>query len=155
VSGWVEQVLVAPTADAPLQSLQHAAVLTGGGIEGDRYQLGLGTWSNYPDQRGKDLTLIEAEVLSTVRLSGAAARRNIVTQDVRLNDLVGNHFRIGEVVCRGVRLCEPCRQLEQRTGVTIPMLLHRGGLRADVIVGGTLHVGDRLELEPDSVATAI
>lgn len=135
-----------------MELLQRASVTAAGGIEGDRYRLGLGTWSDYPDQHGSDLTLIEAEVLAAVGLDGADARRNIVTRDVRLSDLVGERFRIGGIVCYGVRLCEPCRLLERRTGVTVQALLHRGGLRADVLVGGPLRVGDglRLALEPAS-----
>jgi MOSC domain-containing protein YiiM len=154
VEGRIEQILVAPVADGEMASLRQASLTSGGGVEGDRYLLGIGTYSDHSEQRGRALTLVEAEVLADVGLAGAQARRNLVTRGIRLNDLVGREFRIGEVVCRGARLCEPCLRLEQRTGVTVRTLLHRGGLCADILVGGVVRVGDRLELEPTEIIEA-
>jgi len=59
--------------------------------------------------------------------------------------LVGRDFQVGEVRLRGVRLCEPCSHLEglTREGV-LTGLVHRGGLRADIISGGTIRVGDAI-----------
>ena len=64
---------------------------------------------------------------------------------VRVNDLIGKRFRIGDVECLGVEICEPCRHLQglTRPGITKD-LVHRGGLRADILAGGTISVGDRL-----------
>jgi MOSC domain-containing protein len=150
MSGRVEQILVSPhVGELPL-AVVAARAIAGIGLEGDRYFAGVGTWSDYPDQSGSDLTLIEAEELEAVGLPGANARRNVVTRGVRLNDLVGRRFRIGELDCRGVRLCEPCSHLEQLTGVAVEALLHRGGLRADILADGELHVGDIVEIEPES-----
>ena len=66
-------------------------------------------------------------------------------RDVRLNNLVGKRFRIGNVECLGVELCEPCRHLQKltRPGI-IKDLIHRGGLRADILSGGTISVGDKV-----------
>lgn len=147
MAGWVEAILVASAAGAPTQSVREVRALAGQGLDNDRYLSGSGTWSDYPDQSGKDLTLIEAEVLEAVGLPGHAARRNIVTRDIRLNELVGRRFRIGEVICRGVRLCEPCVHLERLTGVTVQALAHRAGLRADILTNGTLRLGDPIEAE--------
>lgn len=124
--GRVEQVLIAPTADAPIEQLQRASVTTEG-LVGDRYHLRIGTYSGSSDQRGRAVTLVEAEVLEAVGLTGTQARRNVVTRGVRLNELVGIQFRIGGVVCRGARLCEPCLRLEKATGVTVRELVHRAG----------------------------
>jgi MOSC domain-containing protein YiiM len=97
------------------------------------------------------VTLIESEALDAVRreygveISAAESRRNILTEGVALNHLVGREFRIGEVRLRGVRLCEPCNHLE---GLTRPgvreALVHRGGLRADVLTDGVIRPGDRV-----------
>jgi MOSC domain-containing protein YiiM len=92
------------------------------------------------------LTLIEAEVLEAVGLSGAEARRNVVTRGIRLNELVGDRFRIGAVVCAGIRLCEPCTHLSQLTGIPVEALVHRGGLRADILSDGEIAVGDLVAL---------
>ena len=98
---------------------------------------------------GQDQTLIETEAVEGLRadtgidLGLGGSRRNVVTRDVALNDLVGRRFRVGEAECLGVELCEPCRHLERLTepGV-LRGLVHRGGLRADVVSGGTVAVGD-------------
>lgn len=142
--GWVEDILIGPQAEEPPFYVERARAIAGIGLEGDRYFAGVGTWSDYPVEGGKDLTLIEAEVLAAVGLSGADGRRNIVTRGVRLNDLVGERFWIGEVECFGNRRCEPCAHLERLTGVTVAALAHRGGLRADILNDGEIAVGDLL-----------
>jgi MOSC domain-containing protein YiiM len=109
----------------------------GMGLEGDRKFFGHGA------EPGKALTLIEAEVLEEVGLTGTQSRRQVVVRGVRLNDLVGKRFRVGDVECLGVRLCEPCLHLQEltRPGI-IKVLAHRGGLNADILVGGQIRVGD-------------
>lgn len=140
--GRVVEILVGSGPVVLPQQLARARALPGRGLEGDRYAAGTGTWSDYPVRTGIDLTLIEAEVLEAVGLTGAAARRNLVTQGVRLNELVGQRFRVGAVECYGHRLCEPCAHLEQLTGTSPRALLHRGGLRADILSDGEIAVGD-------------
>jgi hypothetical protein len=152
VDGFVEEILIAPIGGAEPMSVMRIRAVAGQGLVGDRYLRGVGTWSDYPDQTGSALTLVEGEVLQAVGLTGADVRRNLVTRDVRLNELVGRRFRIGEVVCRGVRLCEPCAHLGVRTGVNVHALTHRGGVRADILVGGELRAGDLVEVEPDFIA---
>jgi hypothetical protein len=147
VNGWVEGIFIAAHATELPSSVRRARAVAGIGLEGDRYFAGAGTWSSYPVPGGKDLTLIEAEVLAAVYLTGALARRNVVTRGTRLNDLVGRCFRIGDVECYGDRLCDPCLHLEQLTGVTVSALTHRGGLRADILNDGDIRVGDPVAAE--------
>lgn len=148
--GLVEQILISAQATELPVAAGDARAIAGIGLEDDRYFAGAGTWSDYPDQSGTDLTLIEAEVLQAVGLTGPDARRNVVTRGIRLNELVGRRFRIGELVCRGVRLCEPCAHLGQLTGIEVEALVHRGGLRADILTDARIAVGDRVQIEPDS-----
>lgn len=103
---------------------------------------------------GYDLTLVEAEALEDlaaggVELAPAEARRNLVVKGIALDDLVGRRFRVGEVECFGQRRCEPCSHLEKltRPGV-LRGLVHRGGLRADVMSSGEIRAGDRIEALP-------
>jgi hypothetical protein len=139
--GSVAGLLVAPVAQAPLVQVDEAQAVAGCGLEGDRYAAGRGTFS--APGRGYELTLIEAEVLSEIDLSWEEARRNIVTRDVALNALVGRRFRVGAIECIGRRLAEPCAHLETlaRPGLLRP-LVHRGGLRADIVTGGRIAIGD-------------
>jgi hypothetical protein len=139
--GSVAGLLVAAAAEADLVRVGTAVVVAGRGLEGDRYAAGLGTF-NGPG-RGYQLTLVEAEALEAVSLSWEDARRNVVTRGIGLNALVGRRFSIGSVECIGRRLAEPCAHLEKltRPGLLRP-LVHRAGLRADVVTGGTVALGD-------------
>lgn len=141
--GVVEAILTAPGAEAPLHRVETVEAVAGRGLEGDRYHEGCGTFS--APGRGYELTLVEAEVLESLDLPPEQARRNIVTRGIALNGLVGRRFRVGTAVCIGRRLAEPCAHLEKlaRPGLLRP-LVHRAGLRADILEGGTIGVGDRL-----------
>jgi MOSC domain-containing protein YiiM len=147
--GTVEAVVIAPAAEAPAVRVERAVARAGRGLEGDRYFDRRGTFSNRHG-RGHDLTLIEAEVLDrldlpTGSLSAEDARRNVVTRGIDLNALVGERFRIGDVECVGRRLCEPCAHIERLTKPgTLRALIHTGGLRADVVADGEIHVGSEI-----------
>ncbi len=145
--GKVESIHIAPAARATAQSVEEVVALPGGGLQGDRYAARTGTF--YKPEPDYELTLIEAEAIEAlhrdykVELATGDARRNIVTRDVALNHLVGKDFSIGDVRIRGIRLCEPCEHLQKLTGKKlIKGLLHRGGLRAQILTNGTIHVGD-------------
>lgn len=150
--GWVEEILVSSAAVTLPRSVPRVRATAGRGLEGDRYHAGIGTWSHYPVRTGLDLTLIEAEVLEAVGLPGPEARRNLVTRGIRLNELVGQRFRIGNLDCYGDRLCEPCAHIAQLTGLSIAALVHRGGLRADILSDGEITVGDTLAVTPARVS---
>jgi MOSC domain-containing protein YiiM len=150
-AGTVQAIVIAPEAEAAMHRVDRAVARAGRGLEGDRYFDKRGTFSD-PHGRGYDLTLIEAEMLDSVdlpagRLTPEDARRNIVTRGIDLNALVGEHFRVGDVECFGQRRCEPCAHLERLTAAagkpgTLRALIHKGGLRADVLSGGEIRVGD-------------
>jgi MOSC domain-containing protein YiiM len=149
--GHVEAIAVARAAEAPMSLVEEASAHAGRGLEGDRYFNGAGTFSN-PASSGHDLTLIEAEQLEAITLASRHtptaedARRNLVTRGIDLNALVGRRFRVGEVECLGRRLCEPCAHLERLTEVgLLRELVHRGGLRADIISDGRIALGDEIE----------
>ena len=125
----------------------------GRGIEGDRYFEGTGTWSNHPGE-GREITLVEMEAFEglarerNIALKPGETRRNLVTRGVPLNHLVGKEFQVGNVRLVGIRLCEPCHYLEEMTtkGVLVG-LIHRGGLRANVLTSGIIRVGDSVTTE--------
>jgi hypothetical protein len=138
--GVVAGILVAPRAEATLVRVETVAA-SPGGLDGDRYARGVGTFSG--PGLGYELTLVEAEVLGEIDLSWEDARRNIVTTGISLNALVGQRFRVGPVTCVGRRLAEPCAHLERlaRRRLLRP-LVHRGGLRADILTDGRITLGD-------------
>ena len=146
--GTVEALAVAPAAEAPMQRLDVARAHAGRGLEGDRYAAGAGTFSSRAGRRpGYDLTLIAAEVLDEMAAAGqaldfAGTRRNVLTRGIDVNALVERRFRIGDVQCEGRRLCEPCVHLDRLGGPGILRpLIHRGGLRADVLTDGEIRLG--------------
>ena len=137
-----------------MQTLKRVKAVAGRGLEGDRYFSKIGTYSSDPGT-GREVTLIEIEAIEALKrdydidLPAALSRRNIVTRGVALNHLVGREIKIGETILRGTRLCDPCSHLEKlsRQGV-LRGLIHRGGLRADVVAGGLIQVGDPSILPP-------
>lgn len=151
--GQVEAIALAERATGPVRLVAEARAVAGHGLEGDRYAAKAGTFtprSGAPG--GYDLTLIEAEVLDALRLPEggqlgyAEARRNLITRGIDLNALVGRRFRVGAAECAGRRLCEPCAHLERLTASGVLRgLIHRGGLRADVITSGNIHTGTVIE----------
>jgi MOSC domain-containing protein YiiM len=152
-NGTVESIHIASTAQGPTQALAQVVAIPGAGLAGDRYALKLGTF--FKPKPDFELTLIEAEAIEALRrdyhveLAVGEARRNIVTRNVPLNHLVGKEFAIGDVRIRGIRLCEPCDHLQKLTGKpVIKGLLHRGGLRAQILTPGTIRVGDTITAIP-------
>jgi len=144
-AGAVEAIAIAPRAGAPVALLATASLRAGRGVVGDRHVLGTGTFPS--GVSGSALTLIEAEVCESFDppLTADEHRRNIVTRGIDLGALVGLEFRIGGVRCRGMRLCEPCTVVARYAGrPVLRALVHRGGLRADVLEDGEIRPGDRV-----------
>lgn len=146
--GTVEGLAIAPAAEADMHLLEVAHAVAGRGFEGDRYAAGAGTFSPRADRRpGYDLTLMAAEVLDELTAAGvavdfSATRRNVLTRGIDVNALVGRSFRIGDVLCEGRRLCEPCVHLDRLSGPgLLRPLIHRGGLRVDILTDGEVRVG--------------
>ena len=136
VPGTVENIHIA-AVESELPEPVEVVEVTADGVVGDRYA------------QSRDLTLVEAEALeglhedTGIELTPAEVRRQVLTRGIRLNDLVGERFTVGEVECLGQELCEPCNHLQ---GLTQPGVLrgmvHRAGLRAQVLEGGTIAPGD-------------
>jgi MOSC domain-containing protein YiiM len=148
--GQLIAIFITPKAGQPLQSVEQARAIPGKGLEGDRYCLGTGLYSEQPGP-DREVTLIEIEALQAIEqeegihLAPAETRRNLLTQGAPLNHLVGKEFQVGAVTLRGVRLCEPCGYLARLTQPeATPALVHRGGLRAQVVNGGIIRPGDRI-----------
>ncbi len=144
--GRVVSLHLAMEASAPMQTVTEVRAIPGRGLEGDRYFTGTGFYSSKPSAGGREVTLIETEsveALDGIKLAAADSRRNIATVGVPLNHLVGREFYVGPVRMRGVRLCEPCRHLDDltQTGV-MAGLVHRGGLRAQILTEGVIRPGD-------------
>ncbi len=150
-SGRLVAIYTSEEAAGSMRARDEVRAVSGKGLDGDRYAFGAGTYSERGGP-GREVTLVAREDVAAANGDGVVVgehetRRNLVTEGIELLGLVGRTFRIGEVVLRGVRSCPPCDHLEglTRRGVRTA-LEHRGGLRADVVDGGTLRVGDPISV---------
>jgi len=144
VSGQVEAIFVAAERGELPAPVDRVRAYAGRGLEGNRYY-----WVEGDAPPGRAVTLIAAEAVDAVAQDGdvsiesAATRRNVLTRGIDVNELVGKRFRIGDVECEGVELCEPCAHLESMTQPgMIKAFVHRGGLNADILTDGEITVGD-------------
>ncbi len=144
MSGQVEAIFVAAERGELPAPVDRVRAYAGRGLEGNRYY-----WVEGDAPPGRAVTLIAAEAVDAVAQDGdvsiepAATRRNVLTRGVDVNELVGKRFRIGDVECEGVELCEPCAHLESMTQPgMIKAFVHRGGLNADILTDGEITVGD-------------
>jgi MOSC domain-containing protein YiiM len=135
----VEAIHLGEERNPVLRSVESVRAVAGKGLEGDRHFHAEGA------KPGQALTLVEAEEVERVRLAPGQSRRQVTVRGVRLNDLVGKRFRVGDVECVGVELCEPCLHLQSMTrpGI-IEDMVHRAGLNADIVTDGTIAVGDSI-----------
>ncbi len=146
--GKVLAIYTAPAKREPMVANEAVRVIPGKGIEGDRYFTGNATYSDRPGPH-REITLIEIESIDAVerengyRLDPQNSRRNVLVSGVPLNHLVEREFMVGDVRLRGILLCEPCATLAETSGHThiINHLMHRGGLRAEILTEGTIDVG--------------
>jgi hypothetical protein len=143
-SSVVVAIHIGEEESGPLRSVDSVRAVAGRGLEGDRNFYADGADS------GKALTLVEEKSVADAGLEAGATRRQITVRGIRLNDLVGKRFRVGDVECLAVRLCEPCKHLESMTRPgLIEDLLHRAGINADILSDGTISVGDEVRVVQD------
>ena len=137
----IEAIHIGPEEGGALSAVDSVRAFAGKGLEGDR--------NFYADgaKPGQALTLVEAENVEDVGLGVGETRRQLTVRGVPLNDLVGKTFRVGDVECYGVELCEPCEHLQSMTrpGI-IKDLLHRAGLNADILTDGVISLGDQISI---------
>jgi MOSC domain-containing protein YiiM len=133
----VEAIHLGAPRKPELWAVESVQAFAGKGLEGDRHFHADGA------PPGQALTLVSAEVVEDAALSPGETRRQVTVRDVDVNSLVGKRFRVGEVECFGVELCEPCRHLQAMTrpGI-IKELVHRAGINADILTDGVIRVGD-------------
>jgi MOSC domain-containing protein YiiM len=144
--GRLLSIYIRPQPGEPVLEVDQVHAVPGKGLEGDYYFAGISPKGTEP---AREITLIEKETLQAlefenrISLSPGDSRRNLLTENVPLNHLVGREFRIGDVTLKGIRLCEPCSHLASLTEDSVlPALVHRGGLRAQILSDGIIRVGD-------------
>jgi len=130
-----------------INEINKIKVLSGKGIVDDRNFL------ENNDLR-KQLTLIESENIDyynrkyNTNFSYVDFRRNIITKNIELNDLVGKTFSVGKIIVQGNDLCKPCKELQEKLGIDnyIKEFLRRGGLRCEILSSGTISIGEEIKI---------
>ena len=140
---------------APMKKVEQLYALAGRGIEGDRYFLGTGTYSKSPEP-GRQVTLIKSEVLESLKneleinVKPEESRRNILTQGIEINDLIGTEFYVGTVRLRAHRITQPCLYLEKlldQPGL-YKELWDNGGISCEILSDGVIKEGDPITTSP-------
>jgi MOSC domain-containing protein YiiM len=143
----IKSIYIADVPGHQRRKVVTASVVSGKGIAGDR-NYGRSDWP------GQNVTFIEVEEIDRYnaeygqRVEDWEFGRNVVTDGVRLNSLVGKTFNIGSAKFVGIELCEPCATLggylaneSITSSQCVKGLAHRAGLRADVIEDGSIEEG--------------
>jgi MOSC domain-containing protein YiiM len=161
MTGVIKAIFWAGKASVLPEAVSEAMLEAGRGLVGDRYYSGKGRFSKKVHEPDSELTLIEIEEIDRFNavenreFGPGEFRRNLVTQGVRLNDLVGHTFQIGAVLAEGMRLCEPCSHLAKLVSQTVvPGMVHRAGLRARIIQGGVVRIGDSIATDDGNASGA-
>ena len=102
------------------------------------------------NQKASQITLIEIENINyfnnkyKINIPPVNFRRNIITENIKLNDLVGKVFFVGKVKLKAHDLCEPCKYLQDKLKQNnfVNEFLHKGGLRCEILTSGKISVGD-------------
>ena len=147
MSGRLVGIYTAVAGGKPMDAHEEVRAVAGVGLEGDRYATRSGEFSDR-EGGGREVTLIAREAIAAaneadVTIREDETRRNLVTEGVDLDALIGKQFAVGDVVLLGVRDCPPCAYLEQLTGQAVRRGLRgQGGLRADIVRDGVIRVGD-------------
>jgi MOSC domain-containing protein YiiM len=146
LKGRVVSIFIRPEPSAPVVEQEIVHAVPGKGLQGDYYYAGKSLKKSDPS---REVTLFEKETLTAIKeefnftLKLGESRRNIITENVTLNQMIGKEFRVGKVRLKGIRQCQPCTHLVELTQKDlIPALVHRGGLRAQILTEGQIRVGD-------------
>ena len=146
-TGLVTQIFIGPEEGAPMKPVDEVGAITGRGLEGDRY-FEPGEEGHDP---GREVTLFSSEGLEAGRTTSGLEitpedmRRNLMTEGVSLSSLIGQRFAVGDVLLEGLDENPPCSHLQQLAGKPLlkPMI-DNGGIRARIVAGGTIRVGDEI-----------
>ena len=156
MSGKIAKLLISKDTQSDMLNVNQIVLEIGKGIFGDRYYNQEGTFSNKGEiEPDRDVTLIEIEKIDALNkendlnITAEDFRRNIVVTNCDLNSLVGKEFQIGEVVLKGIRLCEPCKYLSDKINEkkALTEMVHKAGLRAQIIKGGSIDLNSQVEVK--------
>jgi MOSC domain-containing protein YiiM len=152
--GRLEWIGLRTARRGPVEVVDAVEAVPGLGLAGDRRA------ERGPARPGgrRQVTLLQAEHLEVLaallgrdEVDPALVRRNLVVTGVNLAALDQRRFRVGDVVLEGAGPCRPCSRMEEPEALGVggyQALRGHGGIVARVLTGGTLRVGDEVDLLP-------
>ena len=131
-----------------IQEVESIEVVANKGVIGDRH------FKDYNDPYCQ-LSLIESENIDQyntrygLNISYVDFRRNIITKEIELNNLIGKKFFIGKVEVEGIDLCRPCRHLTEMLNQenVLKEFLRKGGLRCRILTSSQINIGDKVKIK--------
>ena len=152
----IDAIFVSPSKGQPMTSPQTIQAVAGKGLEGDRYFLGTGYYSG-DKVWDAHLTLMEREAIDTANAAQSKQftpemlRRNIITKNVKVKELIGKRFRIGEAVFEGWKEWPPCSYIAGMNDCQelLKLFAHSSGIGVNIVESGTISVGDAIEVLDD------
>ena len=142
----VFDIAISQDSKGKMKSVDNVKAVAGKGIVNDRH-------FKENNNNRRQITLIEIENINYYnKISGTSFlakdfRRNIITEGVKLNQLLGKEFFIGEAKVKAHDLCRPCKYLQESLNQKniIKEFLHKGGLRCEILIDGKILVGDKIK----------
>ena len=141
------EIGITKESNKEIEKVKSIEVVSGKGIKGDRY------FHDFNEEKNQ-LTLIESENIDyynktfKTNFKYLEFRRNLVTQNIQLNDLIGKTLIVGEIKIKAHDLCRPCKNLQEKLGKDniIKEFLRRGGLRCEILNSGNITIGDDIKI---------
>jgi len=144
--GKVVEIGITDTKGSRINKVSEVEAFKGKGLLNDRK-------FKENNHKKSQITLIEIEnidhfnKISNTNIPAIDFRRNIITENIRLNELVGKEFFIGNVKLKAHDLCRPCKYLQEKLKLDnfIKEFLHTGGIRCEILTDGKINVGDSVK----------
>ena len=148
--GKVVEIGIANIKGNQIQKVNEVEAIKGKGLQNDRK-------FSENNQKERQVTLIEIENInhfnniSNTNIHPVDFRRNIITENIKLNELVGKEFFVGNIKLKGHDLCRPCKYLQDKLKQNnfVKDFLHTGGLRCEILTSGKINVGDIIKQRND------
>ena len=143
----VIEIAISESSGRVMKNVYSVESIVGKGLLNDRH-------FKEDNEKKSQITLIEIENINHYNQISRASilpkdfRRNIITKGIKLNELVGSEFFIGEVKVRAHDLCRPCKYLQESLNQKnlVKELLRKDGLRCEILISGKISIGDKIQL---------
>tara|TARA_Y100000590_G_C15156883_1_gene802062 strand:- start:91 stop:531 length:441 start_codon:yes stop_codon:yes gene_type:complete len=145
--GEVFQIGITQNSGEEIINANSILAIAGKGLENDRF-------AKKNNDKGNQLTIIQKEIIDEYNKNQGTSipyinfRRNIISKNINLNEMIGKIIKIKNIEIKVIDLCEPCNHLQKllKQENLVKNLLHKGGIRCEILKGGKINIGDKIEV---------